>query len=320
MDNNIIAISKESSPIGMETNLKKYHFSLLIPDQIVPFSAYIFFKGKYLEIIKKNAVAPLALMAKMFEAENFFFYILEGESHLFDLWILERQSFKSVPYANLDEKKRKFETRLAKYLKAATTTIEFLEDNVTTRALLKSAEAGLRRVISHESMKWYFEKEWDPNIEEITARITFNTLLFLEWIPAIKDKIDIFSLTCASIIHKMDGDFKSFPHPESGKETIEFLKKNKIIISEKMADIISNQNESWNGEGPKGLKEKAIPLENMIFNLIEYFDSCRRSITGKTKSKAIEDAIINMATNKQLFNSALLKNFYEFLKLINYLK
>jgi hypothetical protein len=320
MENNIIKISKDSSPIGVETNLKRYHFSFLIPDQTIPFSAYIFFKGKYLEIVKKNGVVPLALMAKMFEAENFFFFILESESHLFDIWVHERQSFKSKPFANLDEKKRKFENRLARYTKESSGCLEFSEDNVTTRALLKSAEAQLRRVISHGSMKWYFEKEWDPSFEEVTGRITFNILLFLEWIPEIKKKVDIFSLTYAAIIHKMDGDLKTFPNPERSKQITDFLRKNKIIITEDVAKIISNQNEYHNGEGPKGLKEKDIPLENRILNLIEYFDNCRRSITGKTKSKAIEDAILNLAMNKHLFNPLILKNYYEFNKLIVYLK
>ena len=315
----IITVSANASFLGVETSFRCFHISLLIPDKISPCSVYIFYKGKYIEVVKRGAVVRIALFGKMYKEENYFFYVLNDEYHLFEYWIKERHSFVALPFFNLNEDKNKIEFRITKYIRYSVESLSFKEDDIVTRKIMKSAETTLRSIVSHPSLYWFFEKDWDKKVIEHTCRVTYLMLLFFVTREKICGDINMLNLISASILHELTGNPEKFNEVLKSKETLDFLKNNHIVLTDDIIRIISNQNEYYDGSGqPNGLLKEDISFANQLLSIFDYFDHSRLIIKNVTRNKALEQVKNNLLAIRSKFEPVIFREFIHFIDLIKF--
>ncbi|MBT3981033.1 MAG: hypothetical protein HOE90_06745 [Bacteriovoracaceae bacterium] len=313
----LIPVSAKESPLFRETKMKRYHFSLLTPDRVCPCSIYVYFRGKYIEAVKREGIVALELMAKMYHAQNYFFYVLEDEDDLFRHWIKARHSIEFLPMLEVNEKNKVVEFKTSNYIKAALASIHFSEENASTKRFLKSAHHKLKQVVCHPSLKWFFESEWEKETIEHTSRVAFMMLLYLEFQEVIAKTLNPFELIQACIIHHLDGELSSYREGETYHKTLSYLTSKNHIVSENVCKILGGVNEFHNGSGkPKALKRDDLALENQLLSVVDYFDHFRKSNNQLTRSKALANTKVEMVSKKALFNPSMLKGFMMFLDLI----
>jgi hypothetical protein len=316
----VISISENASPLRVRLKMQRHHFSLLIPGKTSPCSIYIYFKGKYIEVVKREGMVTLDFVAKMYNVENYFFYILDSEAHLFDYWVKQRHSYESLPHFNIDENKKKIEFRVSNYIRYAVESFGFSEDNITTRKFFKQAEAKIREVCCHSSLQWYFEQDFEKDIKNHTGRALFSTLLFVESQPDLVATIDPFSFIKGIILHQLTNSPTKYKEVDLGKETINYLVEKGIVVHGSVSSIIKNQNELYNGKGgPKGLKGQQIPIPSQVFIFFDYLDHYRLTTQGVTRNTALGEMKKRFSNESEQFNPNLLKKFLGFLEIIKLL-
>jgi hypothetical protein len=320
MEEKKITISAKTSPLNIDQQYFRYHFSMLIPEEEVPFGVSVFFKGKYIEIVKRGAIASLKLIASMYNEKNFFFYVLSGEKDIFDIWLKKRHHFHVLPRINLSEKNKIIEHRINMFLKYADEGLRFIEDNITFRQKKSSALAILREVCFHPTLKWYFENEWSVETMNHCNRVSFVTLVFSQF-----EDIEITHETHLNFIifmicHEL-GDF--VPNEldfDSSKKTLNILQEKQLALDSSIIGFIQDQNELVSGLGkPNGKLGEKFLLEEKIFSIVNRFDHSRHSFINLTKAKSTLEAVDKLKSNISDFDPELLTKFINFSEKLEFL-
>ncbi|MDA8793256.1 hypothetical protein N9N67_08420 [Bacteriovoracaceae bacterium] len=313
MEEKKISSSIHTSPLKIKQDYYRYHFSLLIPDEEVPFAVSVFFKGKYLEIVKRGEVANLKLIASMYIEKNYFFYILQAEKEMFDIWLKKRHHFHVLPKINLSEQNNIIEHKIKEYLKYADDCFRFTEETITSRQKKSSALSQLREVCFHPSMRWFFADEWNSESVNHCARVSILTLLLNEYLGDDKIDCSLFFVQ-ASMIHELCAFAKHEISYECGKSTLELLKEKQLAFDQRVINYMKDQLELYSGLGiPNGKKFHELGNDQQLFSIVNYFDHHRHSFVNLTKAKSTAEAINKMNGSKEDFNPLY---FQAFLKII----
>jgi hypothetical protein len=309
----LISVPKELSPVGADVKFQRHHFSLLIPDHPVPCSIYIYFKGKYIEIVKREKPVALTLMAKMNAGQNYFFYILDGEGYLFDHWLKKRHTLSSLPLFNLEEGQRKIQQKTAVYLSLTSKYYPFNEESITTRRMVQESITAMREVLLHPSNSWFFNREWDSSLLQHHLRVTYLGLLFLSMYPDLKAELNLFNFVCALLFHELTDTPQLVSQNNKHQQSIAYFTKNGISLNKEIIGLIEDQQELHNGTGiPLGKKVHQQNTKNFIFSLIDRFEHFRLLDPNLTNRKSYEQALHKLQESEDLFEPSLLGKFTVF--------
>jgi hypothetical protein len=312
-------ISIEVISLEILNNFFQIYVGQLIPDTPAPCSIYTYFKGQYIEVVKKDANVDISFIAKMIKEENYFVLVDNSESEGWESYIEKRNIIPDLCDSHFINNDNDTEQNTAHVISLAFRNIQFSHAERKYRKVSKNAQDYLRSAIHDPMMKWIFNMKIDELTFTHNVSVAFLIGLFTNYYPDILEEAGSRHLLYTALFHELEGTPEENFEKCSSKRTLEILKEKNIVLPENFIDTIKVHDELISGNGlPGRVLGEEIPLAGQIFSIINYFDHLRIISNGATSIAKVKDAIKKLEEREEDFNQDILVYFKTFITSVKF--
>ena len=296
----------------MVSNYIKININQLLPQETLPCSIYFFFKGQYIEALKKEKVIAINFITKSLIEENYFAYIKEEDKNSWQEWLNKTRRVSSLDLVTELDENPEIAIRKAKFLQFAATNIRSKTESMAQTEIFNMGLAALREKVHHPFLIPFFLLNFSDNILKHNSRVSFAIILFILTHPELLNIDDANDLIFSTIIHELTGDPASVTTPHAHQESMEFILKNKMIFKEQILTCLTAHDQIH--------KDDSSHMGLRIFSLINHFDhiylNCTQSPSRKIK---LEKSLEFLEAKEADFDSTVLTYFKNFIQKIDYI-